>query len=114
MALNKKSLGPSILSKEKGNVEEVKGMTLHSFAIVPNNEDGTTMVAFSTNEAEDKYFWASTSLKNFLEDNVENAEDYDDTGVYHFPEDTVTITHCGKTPLKNDKSKSANVWKITC
>lgn len=112
MALNKKSLGPSILSLEKGASEEVQNMTLESFAQVVNSTDGTTMVAFTTEES-DKYFWASTSLKNFLEDNFDAAEPVDDTGVLHFPEDKVYITHMGKTPLKNDKSKTANVWKIT-
>ena len=112
MALNKKSLGPSILSLEKGTNEEVQKMELDKFAGVVNSSDGTTMICFTTKEIPNKYFWASTSLYNFLADNIENAEYDEDTLCYSFPNDKVFITHKGKVPLKNDKSKSANVWSI--
>ena len=113
MALNKKSLGPSILSLEKGTNEEVQKMELDKFAEVTNSSDGTYMICFTTKEVPNKYFWASTSLYNFLADNIINAEYDEDTLCYSFPDDKVFITHKGKTPLKNDKSKSANVWSIT-
>ena len=113
MALNKKSLGPNILSLEKGTNEEVQKMELDKFAEVENSSDGTIMICFTTKEVPNKYFWASTSLYNFLLDNIENAEYDEDTLCYSFPEDKVFITHKGKVPLKNDKSKSANVWLIT-
>lgn len=114
MALNKKSLGTAILSLEKGVNEEVQKMHLNEFAKVENNADGTIMVCFTVTEEPEKYFWASTSLYNFLTDNVENAKYNPDRDTYSFPEDEVIISHCGKTTLKSDKSKSANVWKIVC
>ena len=113
MALNKKSLGPSILSLEKGANEEVQKMELDKFAKVENSSDGTTMICFTTKEVPNKYFWASTLLYNFLTDNIENAKYDEDTLCYSFPEDKVFITHKGKVPLKSEKSKSANVWSIT-
>ena len=113
MALNKKSLGPSILSLEKGANEEVQKMELDKFAKVVNSSDGTTMICFTTKEVPNKYFWASTSLYNFLTDNIENAKYDEDTLCYSLPEDKVFITHKGKVPLKSEKSKSANVWSIT-
>lgn len=112
MALRKSTLGPSILLLVKGEVEEIKANTLNNFAVVDNSANGDTMVAFTVKETPDKYYWASTTLKNFLLDNTDLAEEFDDTGVHHFPDDTVVITHEGKTPLKSDKSKSANVWKV--
>lgn len=114
MALNKKSLGPAILSYEKGTNEEVKMLTLAEFAIVVNALDGTTMICFSTNEVENKYFWASTSLATFLSDNVENAVHDEDRDTYSFPEDTVTINYKGKTKLKSDATRECNVWQIIC
>lgn len=114
MALNKKSLGTAVLSLTKGENEAVKGMKLKEFALVENKADESVMICFSTEETPDTYYWASTSLFNFLSDNVENAEYDEDRDSYSFPEDTVIITHMGKTPLKSDKSKTANVWKIQC
>lgn len=113
MALNKKSLGPSILSLEKGTSEEVQRMELDKFAEVVNASDNSVMICFTTKEEPEKYFWASTSLYKFLADNIENAEYDEDTLCYSFPEDKVYVTHKGKVPLKNDKSKTANVWAIT-
>lgn len=112
MTLNKKSLGPSILSLEKGVNEEVNNMELDKFAKITNFSDGSIMICFTTKEVPNKYFWASTTLYNFLFDNIENAEYDEDTLCYSFPEDKVFITHKGKTPLKSDKTKSANVWSI--
>lgn len=114
MALNKKSLGTVLLQLEKGTNEEIQGMKLDRFAVVHNNADDTDMICFTVEEIEDKYFWASASLNTFLSENIENAV-YDDADLtYSFPDDDVVITHCGKTPLKSDKNKSVNVWKIQC
>lgn len=113
MALNKKSLGPSILSLEKGKNEEVQKMELDKFAKVENHSDDTFMICFTTKERPEKYFWASTSLFNFLADNIENAEYDENTFCYSFPDDKVFITHKGKVQLKSDELKSANVWSIT-
>lgn len=114
MALNKKSLGSAILSLEKGENTEVQEMHLAEFAMVENKSDESVMICFTTKEAPNKYFWASTTLFNFLSDNVENADYNSDRDTYSFPGEEVVITHVGKTPLKSDKSKSANVWRIVC
>ena len=112
MALNKKALGTSILTNVKGTNEEIVTCTLDKFAVVENK--GTTMICFTVKEHEGKYFWASTSLYEFLSDNVENAVFDENDLTYEFPDDEVIITHCGKTPLKSDKTRSANVWRIEC
>lgn len=115
MALNKKSLGSSLLSKEKASNDELSNgkFSLDSFAVVHNKVDDTDMICFTVVERPDNYFWASTSLYTFLNDNIENAE-YDDENIsYSFPEDDVFIEYAGKTTLKNDASKSCNVWKIS-
>lgn len=115
MALNKKSLGTLLLQKNKGNNEILlnQEVTLDSFASV--NEDAEEMICFTVKEIEDTYFWASTLLFDFLKDNIENAIWDDDTMSYHFSdEDVVTITYEGKVPLKNDPTKSCNVWKVLC
>lgn len=112
MALNRKALGTTLLTLEKGKVEDVKELTLDSFALVTNVENGEDMVCFKTVEKPDTYFWASTSLHRFLVDNVENAMFDSENLTYSFPDDTVVITHNGKVPLKSDNNKSANVWII--
>ena len=114
MALNKKALGTSILTNVKGTNEEIVTCTLDKFALVENKNEGTTMICFTVKEHEGKYFWASTSLYDFLNDNVENAVFDENDLTYEFPDDEVIITHCGKTPLKSDKTRSANVWRIEC
>lgn len=115
MALIKKSLGTLLLQKNKGNNEILlnQEVTLDSFASV--NEDAEEMICFTVKEFEDTYFWASTLLFDFLKDNIENAIWDDDTMSYHFSEeDVVTIIYEGKVPLKNDATKSCNVWKVLC
>lgn len=115
MALNKKSLGTLLLQKNKGNNEILlnQEVTLDSFASV--NEDAEEMICFTVKEIEDTYFWASTLLFDFLKDNIENAIWDDNTMSYHFSdEDVVTIIYEGKVPLKNDATKSCNVWKVLC
>lgn len=114
MALNKKTLGTTLLSNEKGTNEEIKECRLDRFAIVENKTDNTEMICFSVKEIAGKYFWASTSLYDFLQINVENALYDDNELTYSFPDDEVIITYCGKTPLKSDKTRTANVWKIVC
>lgn len=114
MALNKKALGTSILTNVKGTNDEIVNCTLDKFAVVENKNEGTTMICFTVKEHEGKYFWASTSLYEFLNDNVENAVFDGNYLTYEFPDDEVIITHCGKTPLKSDKTRSANVWRIEC
>lgn len=112
MALNRKALGTKLLELEKGASEEIKEATLDRFALVRNNETDEDMICFTVREIPEKYFWASTSLYHFLEDNIENAELDNVTLSYSFPDDTVIITHMGKVPLKSDKQKVANVWEI--
>lgn len=115
MALNKKSLGTLLLQKNKGNNEILleQEVTLDSFASV--NEDAEEMICFTVKEFEDTYFWASTLLFDFLKDNIENAIWDDNTMSYHFSdEDVVKIIYEGKVPLKNDATKSCNVWKVLC
>lgn len=114
MALNKKALGTSILTNVKGTKEEIVTCTLDKFGVVENKNDGTTMICFTVKEHEGKYFWASTSLYEFLSDNVENAVFDENDLTYELPDDEVIITHCGKTPLKSDELRSANVWRIEC
>lgn len=116
MALNKKSLGPAILTLEKASEGNslLKDVTLDKFAVVNNSVTGQKMIAFTVEEHPEYYFWASTSLFTFLEDNVENAE-YDPVSrCLYFPDDTVKITHMGTVPLKSDNSRTCNVWSIIC
>lgn len=114
MALNKKSLGPAILSLEKGKIEDVKAMHLAEFAKVQNPVSGEEMIAFTTKETPDVYYWASTSLYKFLDENIDNAEPDEDRLTFSFPEDPVEITHMGKVPVKSDSTKTCNKWKIVC
>ena len=114
MKLNKKALGTSILTNVKGTNKEIVTCTLDKFAVVENKTEGTTMICFTVKEHEGKYFWASTSLYEFLNDNVENAVFDENELTYEFPDDEIIITHCGKTPLKSDNTHSANVWRIEC
>lgn len=116
MGLNKKSLGTLLLQNEKGANEELsdKEYTIDEFAIVNENHE-EEMICFSVVEKPNVYFWASTLLFEFLKDNIENAIWSDEKLAYHFaPEDVVTVRHDGKVPLKNDKTKSCNVWKVFC
>lgn len=114
MALNKKSLGPSILSLNKGKNEAIQAMHLKGFAKLENASTSDEMICFTTEETPDTYYWASSGLYNFLNDNIENADFDSDSLTYSFPEDEVIITHLGKVQLKSDKNKSCNKWKIEC
>lgn len=114
MGLNKRALGTSILTNVKGTNDEIVTCHLDKFALVENKNEGTTMICFTVKEHEGKYFWASTSLYELLYDNVDNAVFDENNLTYEFPDDEVIITHCGKTPLKSDKTRSANVWRIEC
>lgn len=114
MGLNKRALGTSILTNVKGTNDEIVTCHLDKFAVVENKAEGTAMICFTVKEHKGKYFWASTSLYEFLSDNVENAVFDENYLAYGFPDNEVIITHCGKTPLKSDKTRSANVWRIEC
>lgn len=114
--LNKKSLGPVLLNlakPENGNTI-LQDVTLNEFAVVDNSATNQRMIAFTVKEHPEYYFWASTSLFTFLNDNVENAVYNAETRCYYFPDDTVKISHMGTVPVKSDPSKHCNVWKIIC
>ena len=116
MALKKRKLGTSLLQLEKGSNELLADRyhSLNEFAVV-NEGLETEMICFTVQDYEGVYFWASTLLYDFLKDNVECAIWSDETLSYHFSEeDVVTIKYEGKVPLKNDPTKSCNVWKVIC
>lgn len=115
MALNKKTLGTALLQLDKGSNEMLsdKYYTLDSFGVV-NEGMENEMICFTVEEYETTYFWASTLLHDFLESNIENAVYNSDSMTYSFPDDLVEIKHEGKVPVKSDKTKECNVWKIRC
>ena len=112
MALNKSSLGPAILNLEKNNNALLVDVTLNEFAVVNNSVTKQKMIAFTVVEHPEYYFWASTSLFTFLEENVENAVLNPNTRCMYFPDDVVKITHKGTVPLKSDPTRTCNVWYI--
>ena len=115
MEFNLNALGSALLQMEKGKNEELqdKFYTLDFFAVVDNKSTGETMICFSVEEIEGKYFWASTSLYELLHDNIPIATEDPEARAMYFENYKVTIKYNGKTPLKNDPSKSCNVWKFT-
>ena len=114
--LNKKSLGPVIINLAKSSEGNaiLQDVTLNEFAVVDNSTTNQRMIAFTVKEFPEYYFWASTSLFTFLNDNIENAVYNTETRCYYFPDDEVKITHMGIVPVKSDPTKSCNVWKIRC
>lgn len=110
--LNKKSLGPQILNLEKNNNALLVDVTLNEFAVVNNSATNQKMIVFTILEHPEYYFWASTSLFQFLDENVENAVYNPDTRCYYFPDDVVKVTHKGTVPLKSDPTHTCNVWYI--
>ena len=110
---NKKSLGPIILNYAKSSNEELtdRDYELDEFALVTNGETGEQMIAFTVKEKVDQYFWASTGLYKFLADNLDVGIYNEDRLTYKFDE-KVYITYAGKKPLKSDKNKQCNIWKI--
>ena len=110
---NKKSLGPAILSLTKSSNEELlnKNFEIDEFCIITNTETGEEMIAFTVKEKPEQYFWASTGLYQFLADNIDVGEFDEDRLTYTFGEN-VFVTYVGKKPLKSDKNKSCNIWKI--
>ena len=68
MALNKSSLGPTILNLEKNNNALLVDVTLNEFAVVNNSITKQKMIAFTVVEHPEYYFWASTALFTFLEE----------------------------------------------
>jgi hypothetical protein len=112
MALNTRTLGPAILNLEKNNNALLVDVTLKEFAVVNNSATKQKMIAFTIEEHPEYYFWASTSLFQFLEENVENAVLNPESRCLYFPDDVVKITHKGTVPLKSDPTKNCNVWYI--
>ena len=110
--LNKSSLGPAILNLEKNNNALLVDVTLNEFAVVNNSITKQKMIAFTVVEHPEYYFWASTALFTFLEENEENAVLNPNTRCMYFPDDVVKITHKGIVPLKSDPSRTCNVWYI--
>lgn len=111
---NKSSIGPSILNYEKSLNEELsdKFYQVDECALVIKLDTKEEMIAFTVKELPEKYFWASTGLKNFISDNIDVATFDEETNTYKFDEPFFT-KYCGKKVLKSDKNKSCNIWKIT-
>lgn len=114
MEFNLNALGSALLQMDKGKNEELsdKFYTLDFFSSVNNKATGENMICFSVEEIEGKYFWASTSLYELLADNVDIADEDPEARALYFSNYEVKIKYNGKTPLKNDPSKSCNVWKF--
>lgn len=112
--LNKKCLGTTLLTLTKGANEMLADdyHNLRAFAVVNNGTN--SMICFTVEEYEGYYFWASSLLTEFFNDNIENAKFDPETLSYSFPEDLVEIKHGGKVPVKSDPSKTVNVWLIRC
>ena len=110
--LNTKTLGPAILNLEKTANSALCDVTLKEFAVVNNSANGQKMIAFTAEEHPDRYFWASTSLHQFLDENLENSVYNPETRCQYFPDDVVKITHKGIVPLKSDPTRTCNVWYI--
>ena len=110
---NKKSLGPAILNYEKSKNEILTGKAyeLDEFALIENIKTNEEMIAFTVKELPEKYFWSSTTLNEFISDNVDIGIFDEDRLTYKF-EEKVFITYCGKKTLKSDETKQCNIWKI--
>lgn len=114
MELNLNSLGSTLLQLDKGSNDELKDnfFTLDFFAKIDNQLTGESMICFTVEEIEGKYFWASTSLYELLCDNYDIATEDGDARARYFPNHDIKIKYNGKTPLKSDPTKSCNVWKM--
>lgn len=116
MALNKKSISsaPTYTNREKGDLEDLREKKTLDFFSLQNttNEAGESdvLVSFVVKEDKEQFFFASSALKNFLIDNVENAEEKD--GAYSFSEDVVEITYKGQK--KGKSGRKYNVWEVNC
>ena len=110
---NKKSLGSVILNYTKSANDELmdKNYELDEFTVLINVENGEQMIAFTVKEKPEQYFWASTGLYNFLDDNIDVAIPNADRSTLTFDE-KVYVTYVGKKTLKSDKNKQCNIWKI--
>lgn len=110
---NKKSLGSVILNYTKSTNEELmdKNYEIDEFTALINAVTGEQMIAFTVKEKPEQYFWASTGLYNFLDDNIDVAIPNEDRLTYTFDE-KVYVTYAGKKALKSDKNKQCNIWKI--
>ena len=110
---NKKSLGSVILNYKKSTNDELmdKNYEIDEFTSLINVESGEQMIAFTVKEKTEQYFWASTGLYNFLEDNIVVGIYNEERLTYTFDE-KVYVTYAGKKTLKSDKNKQCNIWKI--
>lgn len=115
MALNKKSISsaPTYAGREKGDLEDIQKKTLDFYSLQnTTNEAGEAdvLVSFTVKEDKEQFYFASSALKNFLLDNVENAEEKD--GAYSFPDDRVIISYAGQK--KGKSGRKYNVWEVDC
>ena len=49
----------------------VNNYEIDEFTLLINVESGEQKIAFTVKEKPNQYFWASTGLYNFLDDNIE-------------------------------------------
>ena len=115
MALNKKSISsaPTYVGREKGDLDDIQQKTLDFFALqstTTESGESDVLVSFVVKEDKEQFYFASSALKNFLLDNVENAVEKD--GAYSFPDDTVIITYAGQK--KGKSGRKYNVWEVEC
>lgn len=94
-----------IFEHDKGEIEELASATLKYFYV--SEKDGKKLVSFTIHE-NDKFYFASGSLKNFLLDNVSNAFT-DDNNNLSFTE-VIKIAYTGKVRTKN--GRMCNTWNV--
>lgn len=106
--LNTKAIFNSpILSREKGEIDEIKNFTLEHVTIL-ESRDGECMVAVTFKESP-KRFWASGVFANFIMDNT-NTDKVNDTD-YDFSGYDIKVSFDGKKTSKNNRKY--NSWKIS-
>lgn len=114
MALNMRAIQdlPTYRNREKGEIEDLHDVTLDFFSCqntTNEDEEPDVLISFVTKEDKEHFFFASSALKNFLIDNVNEAEDKD--GALSFPGYEITISYGGKKKSKN--GRKYNVWEVT-
>lgn len=106
MALNLTSIKKAeIFEHDKGEIEELNNATLKYFFV--SEKDGEKLVSFTIHE-NDRFYFASGSLKNFLIDNICNAFT-DDNNNLSFTE-VIKIGYTGKVRTKN--GRMCNTWCV--
>lgn len=106
--IKKAIVGSGIFSREKGELDEIKGLTLATVTTAESSE-GEIMVAVTFAESE-KRFFASGKFADFITDNIElvvkkcNETDYD------FTPYGIKVTYMGKKKSKN--GRMFNDWSI--